>query len=135
MLCRHFCHFESTTYPGRSGIAVPFTTRHPTRYHKSQCSPSINQLSPLRSEILCYPHLPLAVYREIAAHLQQIDGVATELLPPSDTAFNYANSQIGGLLITYPEGLNPDKHLNALIDFYGARYGTPQRSEVSMAVL
>ena len=88
----------------------------------------------MRSEILCYPNLPLAVYREIAAHLQQLDGVVTELLPPTDTEFDYAHSQVGGLRVNYPENLNPNQHLNAIIDFYGAKYGTPQRSGVSMVV-
>ena len=83
----------------------------------------------MRSEIICYPNLPLAVYREIAAHLQQLDGVVTELLPPTDTTFDYAHSQVGGLRFTYPDGFNPRnrQQLTAIIEFYAALYGTPQR--------
>lgn len=86
-------------------------------------------LTPLRSEILCYPNLPLAVYREIAAHLQQLDGIVTELLSPTDTEFDYAHSQVGGLRVDYPDSLTPGdrQQLTAITEFYAARYGTPQR--------
>lgn len=87
----------------------------------------------MRSEILRYPNLPLAVYREIAAHLQQLDGVVVTLLPPNDTEFDYAHSQVGGLEATYPEDFSPGdrQRFNAIIEFYGHRYGMPQRSQAS----
>lgn len=46
--------------------------------------------------------LPLAVYREMAAHLRQVEGVKTDLLPQTATNFDYLQSQVGGLKIVYP---------------------------------
>lgn len=48
---------------------------------------------------LAIPRLPLAVYREVAAHLQAIDGVRTGLLPQTSCEFDYLQSQVGGLWI------------------------------------
>jgi hypothetical protein len=120
---------------GKKESAKIFKASDPTRYDKRHCFKFL-KLIPLRSEILCYPNLPLAVYREIAAHLQQLDGVVTEFLPPTHTQFDYAHSQVGGLQINYPHPLPSEVHqrLNAIIDFYGERYGIPQRSEVPMVV-
>jgi len=38
------------------------------------------------------PGLPLAVYREVAAHLQQVEGVETGLLPQTAQRFDYTQS-------------------------------------------
>jgi len=93
-------------------------------------------LTPLRSEILCYPNLPLAVYREIAAHLCQLEGVGVKLLPATNTEFDYAHSQVGGLQVNYPDSLTPGdgQQLTAIIEFYGARYGKPQRLQAPVFV-
>ncbi|MEY2985033.1 MAG: hypothetical protein RLZZ568_1650 [Cyanobacteriota bacterium] len=92
-------------------------------------------LIPLRSEILCYQNLPLAVYREIAAHLQQVEGVVTELLPATERQFDYAHSQVGGLQMRVPEdlGIGDRQQITAIIEFYAAKYGHPQRSHVAVA--
>jgi hypothetical protein len=45
--------------------------------------------------------LPLAVYREIAAHLHQVEGVEVGLIPQSSQQFDYNQSQIGGLWISW----------------------------------
>jgi hypothetical protein len=55
--------------------------------------------TPTIPEKLYWPKLPLAVYREIAAHLRQISGVEVELLPQTDARFEYELSQVGGLHI------------------------------------
>jgi hypothetical protein len=91
----------------------------------------------LRSEIFCYPNLPLAVYREIAAHLQQVAGVVTELLPPTDRQFDYGHSQVGGLRLSFPEEMpgGDRQQITAIVEFYAAKYGPPQRSDVAMATL
>ena len=57
----------------------------------------------LRYQIQC-PGLPLAVYREVAVHLRQVEGVQTGLIPQQSQRFDYSDSQIGGLWIQYPEG-------------------------------
>lgn len=83
----------------------------------------------LPSEILIYPELPLAVYREIAAHVQQLPGVQARLLPPNHTHFDYGHSQVGGLELTFNEQWQSGdrQRLEAIITFYGQRYGQPQR--------
>ncbi|MGL4621206.1 acyltransferase [Chroococcidiopsis sp.] len=58
------------------------------------------QDSKLRYEI-CFPGLPLAVYREVAAHLRQVEGVETGLYPATNQQFDYDRSQVGGLWIQY----------------------------------
>lgn len=57
-------------------------------------------------QTVTYPNLPLAVYREIAAHLSQIEDVKVTILPQLDTVFDYYQSQVGGLLLEYPSDLN-----------------------------
>jgi hypothetical protein len=44
--------------------------------------------------------MPLAVYREVAAHLHQIEGTIVAFLAPVDREFSYLDSQVGGLEIT-----------------------------------
>lgn len=50
---------------------------------------------------ISFPSLPLAVYREIAAHLCQVDGVETGLYQATFQQFDYNQSQVGGLWIQY----------------------------------
>ncbi len=48
--------------------------------------------------------LPLAVYREVAAHLRQVDKVQVGLFSPlSSELFDYNKSQVGGLWLEYAE--------------------------------
>ena len=86
----------------------------------------------LHSEVICFPQLPLAVYREMAAHLQQLSGVKTQLLSPQVTHFDYYQSQVGGLQLDYPATLPDDdrQRLEEIIEFYVGRYGTPERREI-----
>jgi hypothetical protein len=44
--------------------------------------------------------MPLAVYREVAAHLEQVEGIKVAFLAPADRKFSYADSQLAGLEIT-----------------------------------
>ena len=48
-----------------------------------------------------FPSLPLAMYREIAAHLRQVEGVETGLHSATFQQFDYNQSQVGGLWIHY----------------------------------
>jgi hypothetical protein len=43
--------------------------------------------------------LPLAIYREVAAHLAQVPGVTAACLPQTALEFSYTLSQVGGLAI------------------------------------
>ncbi|MEL6382655.1 MAG: hypothetical protein AAFQ89_09305, partial [Cyanobacteria bacterium J06626_18] len=71
------------------------------------------------------PRLPLAVYREVAAHLRQIDGVTTGLLPQTSTTFDYLQSQVGGLWIRYGADATEvcQLQIEAILTYYGDRYG------------
>lgn len=71
------------------------------------------------------PQLPLAVYREVAAHLRQIDGVDTGLLPQTSKTFDYLQSQVGGLWIRYPAATAEvcQPQIEVILTYYGDRYG------------
>ncbi|NES07586.1 MAG: hypothetical protein F6K22_35265 [Okeania sp. SIO2F4] len=48
--------------------------------------------------------LPLAIYREVAAHLRQVGKVKVGLFsPPDSELFDYNKSQVGGLWLEYAE--------------------------------
>ncbi|MGA1264508.1 MAG: hypothetical protein ACO331_11490 [Prochlorothrix sp.] len=68
-------------------------------------------------------NMPLAVYREVAAHLRQVEGVAVGLLPQTASTFEYTQSQVGGLWL---EEISPSpgrgKRLGAILAYYGDRY-------------
>jgi hypothetical protein len=74
---------------------------------------------------LAIPTLPLAVYREVAAHLRQVEGVEVELLPQTATSFDYLQSQVGGLQISYanPLASAQQQRLQQILDYYGQRFG------------
>lgn len=79
----------------------------------------------LRYQIQC-PGLPLAVYREVAAHLRQVEGVETGLIPQQSQQFDYNDSQVGGLWIQYPEGFDfvDRQRVDRILAYYGDRYGS-----------
>jgi hypothetical protein len=80
-------------------------------------------------EQITYPGLPLAIYREVAAHLRQVAGIKTELISQDSQEFDYNQSQIGGLWIEYPTHLNDrDRALvEAILSYYACRYVAYQR--------
>lgn len=65
--------------------------------------------------------LPLAVYREVAAHLSQVEGVQTELMPQTSKQFDYTLSQIGSLEIEFPETARTQ--VEKILAYYGDRFG------------
>lgn len=69
--------------------------------------------------------LPLAVYREVAAHLRQIQGVETGLLPQTSQQFDPLQSQAGGVWIRYAEAAleQCQPQVEAVLAYYGDRYG------------
>ena len=71
------------------------------------------------------PRLPLAVYREVAAHLRQINGVNTGLLPQTSKEFDYLQSQVGGVWIRYDAdaAAQCQPQVEAILTYYGERYG------------
>ncbi|XTZ20122.1 MAG: hypothetical protein ACQZ3M_00940 [cyanobacterium endosymbiont of Rhopalodia fuxianensis] len=82
-----------------------------------------------QQEQITYPNLPLAVYRELAAHLQQVEGVTTELIPQQSEQFDYTQSQVESLLVQYPSSLNiPEKHhIQKILDYYAKVHGAYER--------
>jgi hypothetical protein len=74
---------------------------------------------------ICSPTLPLAVYREVAAHLQQVNGVTTGLLPQRSPQFNYAQSQVGGLWLEFlpTADLQARQRVDQILAYYGDRFG------------
>ncbi len=71
---------------------------------------------------LSIPELPLAVYREVAAHLQQVEGVTTELHPQTSGEFNYHLSQVGSISVEYPGAFGQNPQLQEILDYYGQRF-------------
>ena len=71
-----------------------------------------------------FPGLPLAVYREIATHLRQVEGVATDLIAQPSQQFDYYQSQIGGLWIEYEPGADPacQQRVEQILAYYSNRY-------------
>jgi hypothetical protein len=68
--------------------------------------------------------IPLAVYREIAAHLRQIEGITVSFLTSVDRVFSYTESQLGGLEIMDANLLNDADRirLDRLLNYYADRY-------------
>lgn len=84
-----------------------------------------------KSQRLVCPGLPLAVYREVAAHLQQVEAVEVSLLPQLATSFDYAHSQVGGLSLDYTAKADSvtQQRVQQILAYYGGRYGQWQTLE------
>ena len=80
---------------------------------------------------LSCPGLPLAVYREVQAHLQQLPGVTVALLPPGPAPFDYQASQVGSMSITISEEFPGHEaiYLEQILDYYAQRFGAWQPAE------
>jgi hypothetical protein len=74
---------------------------------------------------LAWAEMPLAVYREVAAHLRQVSGVEVMLLPQTATQFSYTLSQVGGLQIQVnPSASTADEaRVLEILHYYGDRFG------------
>lgn len=72
-----------------------------------------------------YPGLPLAVYREIAAHLRQVQGVDAGLLPQDQHQFDYNESQAGGLWLCQADASDAvgRERVHQILTYYQNRYG------------
>lgn len=68
--------------------------------------------------------LPLAVYREIAAHLRQVEGVEVGLIPQSSPQFDYYQSQIEGLWISWVSSptFESQQLVQQILAYYRNRY-------------
>jgi hypothetical protein len=70
-----------------------------------------------------FPNLPLTVYQEIAAHLCQVEGVEVYLIPQTSSKFDYNQSQVGGLSISWTANTN-DERVKEILAYYQKRYGS-----------
>jgi len=88
--------------------------------------------TPQIAEKLTIAGLPLAVYREIAAHLQQVEQVEVELVPQSSQTFSYFQSQIEGLILRYPSNIAhlEQQRLQEILDYYETIHGHWERQEI-----
>jgi hypothetical protein len=80
---------------------------------------------PLSPKITISNHqLPLAIYREVAAHLRQFEGIRVSCLDQIDRGFSYLESQVGGLEILGADQLSDlDKtRFKGLLNYYADRY-------------
>ena len=79
----------------------------------------------IKQQQVTYSNLPLAVYRELAAHLQQVKGVTTELIPQQLKQFDYTQSQVKTLIIHYTSSLDTLKkyQIQMILDYYAEIYG------------
>ena len=74
--------------------------------------------------LLCCPSLPLAVYREVSAHLRQVNGVEADLIAQPSQQFNYKDSQIGGLWIEFSATTDSAERerVEQILAYYSDRY-------------
>lgn len=82
-----------------------------------------------QNQQLTCPRLPLAVYREVAAHLRQVEGVDASLImrssdrDPTET-FDYYQSQVAALQIDYSQDLeaSSQQRIEEILGYYARRY-------------
>ena len=76
-------------------------------------------------EKIVFAGLPLAVYREIAAHLRTVAGIEVGLIPQNSQEFDYNLSQVGGLWIDYAPNSNSQTRqwVRQILGYYQHRYG------------
>ncbi|HEY9801224.1 MAG TPA: hypothetical protein V6D25_12770 [Leptolyngbyaceae cyanobacterium] len=69
--------------------------------------------------------LPLAVYREIAAHLRQVEGVDVSLIAQSSSHFDYYQSQIDSISLCWTENANSESRqlVEQILTYYKNLYG------------
>jgi hypothetical protein len=86
--------------------------------------PFIAERNVMNYSIRC-ANLPLAVYREVTAHLQQVEGVRVELMVQRSQEFDYPLSQIDRLEVAYPENFSPGdrQRVEQILAYYSDRYG------------
>jgi len=70
------------------------------------------------------PPIPLAMYKELAAHLRQVNSVSVELQWQNTKNFDYSASQIAAINISYSQ------EAEDLVQKILGYYGTWQEQEV-----
>ncbi|MBK1988826.1 hypothetical protein A0J48_014985 [Sphaerospermopsis aphanizomenoides BCCUSP55] len=70
-----------------------------------------------------FTNLPLAVYREIASHLRQVEGVDVDLIPQTSSDFDYNQSQIAYLSVSWQPNTNEER-IQQILAYYQNCYGS-----------
>ncbi len=82
----------------------------------------LQQEMPYQEQVIL-PRLPLAIYQELAVHLRQLPGVETKLIPQGSLQFDYLESQVGGLILTYDSSnLLNQRQITEVLRYYSDRY-------------
>jgi hypothetical protein len=81
-----------------------------------------------RFKITYDPDIALAMYRELASHIEQIEEVSVELFAQESQEFSYLGSQIGGMWLTYPATLTTQTQnlIKNILNHYGNWTSEPQ---------
>lgn len=79
------------------------------------------ELAVKRFKVVYQPDIALAMYRELASHIEQIDDVTAELFWQESTEFSYLGSQIGGMWLTYPQLISEQSQvlIKNILNHYG----------------
>lgn len=84
-----------------------------------------------RYQLSC-PGLPLAVYREVAALMRQVNGLKAGLKAPGPSLpFDYHGSQVGGLWLEYGEDAKKSdrQQVDRILAYYSDRFGPWQEDD------
>ena len=86
-------------------------------------------IAPQTKQRIVSPQLPLAVYREVAAHLRQVEGIdASLVLRPIEhqpgAKFDYYQSQVAALEISYLKEISEKnkQQISNILEYYAQRY-------------
>ena len=81
-----------------------------------------------RYKIVYHPDIALAMYRELASHIEQIEeNINAELFQQESTKFSYLGSQIGGMWLTYPQSTSENSQvlIKKILNHYGVWTSEP----------
>lgn len=85
--------------------------------------------SPITRQKITCKNLPLGVYREVVAHLRQVESIDASLILRSIDhdeleKFDYYQSQVSALQISYGENADETvkEKVAAILDYYAQRY-------------
>jgi hypothetical protein len=88
----------------------------------------VSDPSSLQYQVTYVPDLSLATYRELAAHLEQVDGMTTELIWRDHPEFDYHASQISSMWLrcsaTFPQVQR--SRVTEILNHYGNWQSVPK---------
>jgi hypothetical protein len=93
----------------------------------SQSDTATSNLMVSQYHITYQPEISLAMYRELAAHLEQMPGVNATLISQKSEVFSYLGSQVAGLELSLPTNLSSSNQgiMRGILGHYGMWYAEP----------